>query len=61
MAAYGDFAIVFESVYYVLSPDYARHMDIQQDIFLKIHEEFEEGGIEFAYPTQTVFLQKAEV
>lgn len=61
MAAYGDFAIVFESVYYVLSPDYALHMDIQQDIFLKIHEEFEERGIEFAYPTQTVFLQKAEV
>jgi small-conductance mechanosensitive channel len=59
MAAYGDFAIIFESVYYVLSSDYARHMDIQQAIFLKIHEEFEEQGIEFAYPTQTVFLQKA--
>lgn len=59
MAAYGDFAIVFESVYFVLSPDYNRHMDVQQDIFLKIHEEFETRGIEFAYPTQTVFLPNA--
>ncbi|HKJ02359.1 MAG TPA: mechanosensitive ion channel family protein [Longimicrobiales bacterium] len=58
MSSYGDFAIVFESVYYVLSPDYNTHMDIQQAIFLQIHEEFENRGIEFAYPTQTVFVQK---
>jgi small-conductance mechanosensitive channel len=58
MSAYGDFAIMFESVYYVLSPDFNVHMDIQQAIFLRIHEEFESRGIEFAYPTQTVFLQQ---
>ena len=59
MAAYGDFAIIFESVYFALSPDYNQHMDIQQTIFLKIHAEFEARGIEFAYPTQTIILQKA--
>lgn len=56
MAAYGDSAIMFESVYYVLDPNYNIHMDIQQAILLALHEAFEQRGIEFAYPTQTVFL-----
>ncbi len=57
--AYGDFALTFESVYYVLSPDYNAYMDIQQAINLAIHERFEAEGIEFAYPTQTLHLLKA--
>lgn len=57
-AKYGDFSLNFESVFYVLSPDYTTYMDIQQAIYLKIHEEFEKEGIEFAYPTQTLFLEK---
>ncbi len=55
---YGDFALIFESVYYVLGPDYNEYMDIQQAINLHIHEGFEQEGIEFAYPTQTLFVQK---
>ena len=55
---YGDFSLVFESVYYVLGPDYNQFMDIQQAINLHIHERFEQEGIEFAYPTQTLFVQK---
>ena len=57
---YGDFSLNFESVYYVLVPDYNKYMDIQQAINLRIHERFEEAGIEFAYPTQTLFLQRQE-
>ena len=55
---YGDFALIFESVYFVLGPDYNEFMDIQQDINLHIHECFEQEGIEFAYPTQTLFVQQ---
>jgi small-conductance mechanosensitive channel len=33
-------------------------MDIQQTINLSIFKQFEEEGIEFAYPTQTLFVQK---
>jgi len=58
-AAYGDFALTFETVYYVLSPDYNTYMDIQQTINLKIHERFEKEGIEFAFPTQTLILERA--
>jgi len=55
--AYGDFALIFETVYYVLKPDYNEYMNIQQTINLAIYEQFREKGIEFAYPTQTLFIQ----
>jgi small-conductance mechanosensitive channel len=57
-ASYGDFSLNFEIVYYVLGSDYNRYMDIQQEINFQIKEEFEQRGIEFAYPTQTLFLKK---
>lgn len=55
-SAYGAFSIDFESVYYVTSADFARYMDAQQRIYLRIHEAFETEGIEFAFPTQTLHL-----
>jgi len=56
--SYGDFSLIFEVVYFVLGPDYNKYMDIQQEINFAIKEEFEKRGIEFAYPTQTLYLQK---
>jgi small-conductance mechanosensitive channel len=56
--SFGDFSLNFEFVYYVLSAEYSVYMDIQQAINLKIYEKFEEEGIEFAYPTQTLFVNK---
>jgi small-conductance mechanosensitive channel len=53
---YGDFALKFEVVYYVLNPDYNRYMDIQQSINLAIFESFEKEGIDFAYPTQQLYI-----
>lgn len=55
---YGDFNLIFEVVYFVLSPDYNKYMDIQQEINFAIKEEFEKRGIEFAYPTQRLYLHK---
>ena len=55
-ASYGDFSLNFEIVYYVNDRDYNKYMVIQQEINFKIKEAFEKEGIEFAYPTQTVFL-----
>jgi len=54
-ASYGDFALVFEVVYYVRSADYNQYMDLQQSINLKIMRTFQEQGIEFAYPTQRAY------
>lgn len=55
-AKYGNFSLDFESVYYVLSPDYARFMDVQQTVFLEIHEAFEREQIDFAIATQKLWL-----
>jgi len=55
---YGDFSLNFEIVYYMLTSDYNLFMDIQQAINLEIFRRFAEEGIEFAYPTQTVFVAK---
>jgi len=57
-ASYGDFSLNFEIVYWVLDRDYALYMDIQQEINLALYRKFEEEGIEFAYPTQTLFIEK---
>lgn len=54
----GDFALEFETVYYVLVSDYAVFMDVQQAINLGIMRAFAERGIEFAYPTQTLYMPK---
>ena len=50
---------MFEFVYYVLSPDYNSYMDIQQAVNLGIFEAFEKTGIDFAYPTQTLYVSQA--
>ena len=55
-ASYGDFSLNFEVVYYVNDRDYNKYMNIQQEINFQIKETFEKEGIEFAYPTQTLFL-----
>lgn len=57
-ASYGDFALIYEVVYNVLNSDYNRYMDIQQSINFKIKEEFAKRKIGFAYPTQTLFINK---
>ncbi len=49
----------FEFVYYVLSPDYSTYMDTQHNINMKIFNKFKEEGIEFAYPTQLVYVNKS--
>lgn len=56
---FGDFSLNFETVYFVTGTDYAKYMNIQQEINLKIYEEFQKREIDFAYPTQTLFMEKS--
>lgn len=58
LASFGDFSIYFETVYYVDGSEYNQYMNIHQSISLSIFEKFEKEGIEFAYPTQTLFVNK---
>jgi small-conductance mechanosensitive channel len=56
---FGEFALNFEAVFYVLSPDYNLYMDRQQAINLKLFAEFAQRGIQFAVTTQKLQLMRA--
>ena len=58
-AEYGDFSLNFEIVYYVIGADFTVYMDIQQAINLAIYRGFQELDVEFAYPTQQLFVTQA--
>jgi len=58
--SYGDFSLIYEIVYYVNGGDYNKYMDIQQEINFAINKEFNDRGIEFAYPTQTLYVNKLD-
>ncbi len=58
--AFADFSLLFETVYWLTSPDHNIYMDVQQTINLELYRSFLEEGIEFAYPTQTVYVIKQE-
>jgi small-conductance mechanosensitive channel len=55
---YGESSLNFEVVYFVQDPDYNIYMDIQQSINLSLFERFASEGIEFAYPTRTLYLHR---
>lgn len=56
--SFGDFSLIYEVVYYVDTGDYNKYMDTQQGINVALKERFEKEKIEFAFPTQTVYVSK---
>ena len=50
-ARYGDYALIFEAVYFVQDRELKVFMDAQQAINLRLLEEFAQRGITLAYPT----------
>lgn len=55
-SGFGNFSLNFEFVYYILSSDYNIYMDRQQAIYYDIFKAFKNSKIQFAYPTQTLFV-----
>jgi len=51
---------VFEVVYYLLSAEYNDYMDTQQNLNFAIMEAFKKEGVEFAYPTQVLYVKKSQ-
>lgn len=54
---FADSSLNFELVYYIDTRDYVVAMDAQQYINLGIMKLFEQNGIEFAFPTQTIYVE----
>lgn len=53
-----DFSLNFEVSFYVESNEYQEFLDTQQEVFLQMMEVFAKEGISFAYPTQTLYIEK---
>jgi small-conductance mechanosensitive channel len=51
---FGESAMVFEVVYYVLDSDYNVYMDVHQAISFAIGERLARERVDFAYPTRTL-------
>lgn len=51
---FDDYALKYEVVYFVLSPDYNLYMDIQQTINFTLLEELGKRSIKFAMPVRTL-------
>ncbi len=54
-SGFGDFSLNFETIYYILRPDFTEYMDSQQKINVELLEAFEKEKIQFAFPTQTLY------
>lgn len=57
-ASFGDSSLNYEVVYLVETNDYMVYRDVQQQMNLTIKEQFDKAGIEFAYPTQVLYLNR---
>ncbi|HVK98264.1 MAG TPA: mechanosensitive ion channel family protein [Dongiaceae bacterium] len=58
---FGDFGFIYETVYFVLVPDYNQYMDIQQAVNLQLVKTVHELGTEFASLLQVEGSSKAAV
>lgn len=58
-AAYGTSSLEFEVVYWVRDAEYDTYMDVHQAINLAIGRRLGELGVDFAHPTQTLFVTRA--
>lgn len=56
---FGDSALLFDLVYYIESDNYVDYLDAQQTMNFKIKDLFEKEGIDMAFPTQTIYLEKS--
>ncbi len=55
-----DWALNILVVYWVKPPDYGLFLEVSQRINMSILRQFNAEGIEFAFPTQTLYIHKPE-
>lgn len=55
---YGGSSLDFELVYFIADPEFNVHMDFQQKVLIDIYRKFAAEKVEFAYPSQSVYVEK---
>ena len=53
-----DFSINFLMSYNILDPDYQKSLEINEKIYFELLEKFEKEWIEFAFPSQTIYVKE---
>jgi MscS family membrane protein len=53
-----DFSLNIFVMFYINEKDYVKIVETQNAVNLEIKEKFEKQKIEFAFPTQTLYLKK---
>jgi small-conductance mechanosensitive channel len=54
---FGDFSLNFETVFYVEAKEYGTYMEVQHHVMMGILERLRTEGIEFAFPTRSLYLE----
>jgi small-conductance mechanosensitive channel len=57
-SGYGAYSLDFELVFFVQDPEYNVFMDLQQIVLLEIFKKFTLEKIDFAFPTQSIHVEK---
>lgn len=55
---YGDFSLIFEAYIGINKSDYVEYLDVVQRINLNIKARFDREGINFAFPSQSIYIEK---
>jgi len=55
--SFADSALVFELVYFIETSNYTEYLDKQQTFNFDLMRIFAQKGIDFAYPTQTIYTK----
>ena len=56
----GQWALEFETVYYMTVPDYKVFMGVQEAVNLALMRRLNDAGVEFAYPTQLLYERRLD-
>lgn len=60
LSAFGPSSLDYTLIFYSLNPDFNRSMAARSKVLLALFGTFKDQGIEFAYPTQTIYLEGSD-
>jgi MscS family membrane protein len=55
---FGDFSLQILVIYWIKSFKY--YLSVRHEVDMKIKKGFEKAGIDFAFPTQTIYVENAK-
>ena len=58
LARFGSSSLEYELVFFVEDPDYNLYMDRQQDLLIRLFKKLRAENVEFALPSQSVYVER---